>query len=88
MRMLRNKTQFQLQPDFSNKFFETETEHEQQEDKDKEGMKLKLQAKDLKTWTKKDHSGCTKKQDAAIHELNDKFNYEISLDQRSPNSEI
>ena len=65
--------------DFANEFFETETEHEQQEDIDKEGDETKIASKRSEDLDEKDHSGCTKKLDAAIHELNDKFNYEISI---------
>ena len=65
--------------DFANKFFETETEHEQQEDIDKEGDETKITSKRSEDLDEKDHSGCTKKLDVAIHELNDKFNYEIGI---------
>ena len=48
---------------------ETETEHEQQEDIDKEGDETKIASKISEDLDEKDHSGCTKKLDAAIHEL-------------------
>ena len=63
----------------SEKFFETNSEHEQQDNDNEEGNATEIADAISGDLDEKDHSGCAKKIAVAIHELSDKFCYEISI---------
>ena len=63
----------------SEKFFETNSEHEQQDNDNEEGNATEIADAISGDLDGKDHSGCAKRIAVAIHELSDKFCYEIGI---------